>query len=230
MTLQLHVPSLNPKKATMQYFASSTCKHCRDFDETFAGLATGSLPSQGVEFMCIDVTPSKDGGAAAKKNGVSTFPTIRLVGGGKTMHYPSNMPRTHDKMSLWLLKALKDLQNAGAHPVTARAGDPHMDQQASLRGDDRASTYVPGQFVYGRNNTNIKYRQEPNTAFQNHRDRMRHNASQYHLSFQANKLDSDVRIRDSYASQYETGQDVPLSMDQANYAVLDLGTEGDIGY
>lgn len=234
MSVEYHVKSANPKIATMQYFSSQTCSYCKKFDPVFAGLATGSLPSQGVEFVCIDVTPKKDGGKAAKQNGINQFPTVRLIADGQTITYPSSMPRDHDNMSLWLVKNLYQLSNAGTYKTwnrsaaTARAGDPYMDQQASLHGNDRASAYVPARDVYGRNNTNLKYRKSAPTPFQQHRNTERHDASQYSLSFAAADLNSNDAIRSSYDSMYQQGQ--TAGPDTSNYAILNLGTDGDIAY
>lgn len=229
MSVVHRVKSANPKIATVEYYSSDTCSHCRKFDPIFAGLMTGCLPTQGVEFVQIDVTPKKDGGAAAKQSGITQFPTIRLTAAdGQTMTYPPNMPRDHDNMSLWLIKALTQLQNAGA--MTQRAGDPYMDQQASLHGNDRVNAWVPGRFVYGRNNTNVKYRKSENTCFQDHRDRMRRDASKYNLSFNANAIDAYTTIRNAYDSAYQEGQDVPLGIDHANYATINFAENGNIGY
>jgi len=236
MSVEFHVKSANPKIATMQYFTSKTCPHCQKFDPVFAGLATGSLPGQGVEFVCVDVTPKKDGGKTAKQHGVTQFPTVRLVADGQTLTYPANMPRDHDSMSLWLIKNLRQLSNAGTYKTwnytaaTARAGDPYMDQQANLYGDDRVNVNVPARFVYGRNNTNLKYRKAPNTSFENHRDRLRRNASQYSLSFAAADHNDDAAIRDSYPSVYQQGQDAGVGAETSLYATINLGTDGDIAY
>lgn len=236
MSVKFHIPSAKPHKATMQYFSSSDCKHCNTFDKIFAGLATGSLPGQGVEFVCIDVTPRLDNGAAAKKHGVSKFPTIRLVTPSNTMSYPDNMSRDHENLSLWLLQALKQLQNSGTYrtwdytAATARAGDPHMDQQASLRGDDRVNTHVPARYVYGRNNTNVKYRKYEDTPFQSHRNRERRDASKFNLSFAAADHNDDAAIRDSYPSTYQTGQDAGVGAETAMYATINMGEIGNVGY
>jgi len=236
MSVKLHIPSKINKKASMHYFSSETCGHCKKFNPVFASFMDTSLPGQGVEFVCIDVTPKMDGGNAAKKAGVSVFPTLRLSMGGQTMTYPTDAPRDQASLEKWLRAALRKLQESGTYQTwdrnaaTQRAGDPYMDRMDNMYGDDRASTSVPARFVYGRNNTNVKYRKYENTPFQDHRNRLRRDASKLNLSFAAADHNDDAAIRDSYPSTYEMGQDANVGADTSLYATINMGTTGDIGY